>query len=69
MLKPVNDNYFRLYDFEYQYIKPLGVKERGLLLTAIFEYCLKGCNFQSLAGETKNAYSIITARIDKERDG
>lgn len=66
MPKTVKRNAFRMRDEQYEYIKPLSREERGLLITAIFEYCDLGETRQQLSGATLTAYRIITSQIDED---
>ena len=57
---------FIMRNEQYEYIKPLTRNERGLLITAIFEYFFSGELKQQLTGATLTAFQIITSQIEED---
>lgn len=59
---------FVLYHDYYDHISSLKDEEKGKLLSAIFEYEIKGVSPQGLSDKADMAFSFIRATLDRDRE-
>lgn len=66
MAKDIKKNTFISYDEHWQFFSLLPIEQRGFLVTAIYEYRLKGETTQPLSEAAYMAYHVITSQIARD---
>lgn len=57
---------FILYNDQFECFSLLSMEQRGLLITAIFEFSQTGTTTQDLTGATHMAYHLITRQLNRD---